>query len=73
MDAVNVTMLVKVELLPCPFCGGVPTFWNVTGKIHIDCMNEHCFAKPYVFADTMEEAAKMWNTRKEGAVHHDES
>lgn len=53
----------KIKLLPCPFCGHSAISHPHMDKIHIDCSNYNCAVKPFVVADSEEEAADAWNTR----------
>ena len=60
------------NLLPCPFCGasaetGEKTveFWNYPPLIQavVKCSNRDCPVEPEATGETLEEAAKAWNTR----------
>jgi hypothetical protein len=68
----------KIELLPCPFCGGEAKicgedYGNGTGAYYVSCINDMCWcalgemwdrdAMPdHMFGDE-ETAATYWNTR----------
>ena len=67
MDIVNESVIgnnensdIEVKLLSCPLCSGCA---NVVGykNIYIQCVNCKVATK---FYNTIEEAAKAWNTRK---------
>lgn len=49
----------KLELKPCPHCGGeaklVCEFYNFI----FECGN--CFASPMIWCETVRQAADMWN------------
>ena len=56
------------ELLPCPFCGAVPTIEPWHGgrnklKRMIACDNEACEVTPQVTGSTAAQAARYWNSR----------
>lgn len=53
------------KLLPCPFCGGRPTFISPPGAEicgQIVCTNEDCFG-PRTTAGTKQDSIVQWNTR----------
>jgi len=55
-------------MLPCPFCGGIPTMepWHGGGpdKVLIHCENDGCDANPSVSGERPSEATRRWNVRK---------
>ena len=63
------------ELKPCPFCGAPAVHWEWNGGARVDCskwtsdgaaVNVHFVG---IGARTFEEAAKLWNERKDGNHH----
>ena len=54
----------KIELKPCPFCGGQAEIWHcnrfIDKMVAIRCMN--CNAQTFASYDEAE-AVKRWNTR----------
>lgn len=65
-DQTKALLPVTPELLPCPFCGTVPTLMpdDSYGHCGIGC---HCEAEPFVQArkDEPEKAITAWNTRSQ--------
>ena len=61
--------ILRVELLPCPFCGAHPEIDSWTsreGEIEwqIDCENPECgLVVSSNVRDSFEEAARAWNNR----------
>lgn len=62
----------RIELKPCPFCGGNAklvdhTFWNDTTKSFsyksYGVMCRHCGVQGFQFYETEEEAINAWNRR----------
>jgi Lar family restriction alleviation protein len=56
------------ELLPCPFCGGVPRLWNEIGHDHegfsrVFCRDFYDCAAMGPASMNREEAIKGWNRR----------
>lgn len=60
-----------IELKPCPFCGAPAVHWEWNGGARVDCskwasdgtaVNVHFVG---IGARTFEEAAKLWNERKD--------
>lgn len=62
----------KLDLLPCPFCGGEPAIYshNWVAGYHIYCTGDDCPMSPVTNARrTLAEAAADWNHRaKEGTT-----
>lgn len=59
----------KVNLLPCPFCGGEPAIYgqNWAMGYNIFCTGVNCPTNPVTHSRrTLEEAAADWNHRPEG-------
>jgi len=58
----------RVDLLPCPFCGGSAAIepWHGGGprKRHVGCDNEACPIRPGVTGCTAAVAVHRWNTRR---------
>lgn len=70
-------MLVKIKLLPCPFCKGKARFWvglNMFNDVEVQC--DKCFASGGCFDDSTDsrssvavienkrKADEHWNTRR---------
>jgi hypothetical protein len=58
----------KIELLPCPFCGGeayLQDWGEVEPRWNVGCNNNECKISSVndVVCETEEEAFKIWNTR----------
>lgn len=58
------------NLKPCPFCGGKAHVWRTNYHVFIECENWCANEKNglhmiQISADTMQEAVKIWNERKE--------
>jgi len=55
------------DLLPCPWCGEIPTMepWHGGGpmKRMVSCDNDYCHAAPSVTGSTPKIAARRWNER----------
>jgi hypothetical protein len=54
-----------MELKPCPFCGGLPSWITLNGGYSLVCGNPNCFASVRVQDTTEEQAIIKWNTRAE--------
>lgn len=61
------TVVVPVELLPCPFCGELPETWGDTSQTFIRCGNDQCiiYSKALPYNDYCHKASAWtaWNTR----------
>jgi len=54
----------KVQLLPCPFCGGEARFVDGRLSINIRCGNYDCgITQRQYYYETTAEAIAAWNTR----------
>lgn len=57
----------KNDLLPCPFCGVIPTIepWHGGSRTKrmVHCENEECFVSPDVTGESYSEAILRWNKR----------
>ena len=62
--------LEKGKLLPCPFCGAEAFAWEWNYGARVDCSEWIATGKRTHFVgiggENMEEAIRLWNTRKEG-------
>ena len=62
-----VMILKEGDLLPCPFCGVIPTIekWHGGGpnKRMVHCENLECRVQPSVTGETPKTAMLHWNTR----------
>lgn len=58
-------MTKNVTILPCPFCGGMPSAYiNLFERPHLlKCENAGCGVQPYVNAHSPGEAIRAWNQR----------
>lgn len=56
-----------IELKPCPFCGapGMLDHYEKDGYLP-QCSSGSCWGMIENWFDTPEEAAKVWNSRKDG-------
>ena len=52
----------KIELKPCPFCGGEAQLIHMNGKFTASCGLGGCMANISWYSDR-ETAAKAWNRR----------
>ena len=56
----------KIELKPCPFCGGDAELKNLERRFEpweCSCNNPECDAIAAAYGSTPEEAAENWNRR----------
>ena len=52
------------EIKTCPFCGKIPKrIMILTALYGVECKNEDCLVRPFVYAHTQEDADKAWNKR----------
>ena len=65
-----------MELKPCPFCGCVADFEEVTHfgltKFTVGCSSDYCHGRQSLVTwDRRSEAMKAWNTRAGEEISHE--
>ena len=59
--------MLRLDLKPCPFCGGIADMWRTNYHVWIECenfrVNDSDCHMVQVSADTEEEAVRKWEER----------
>ena len=61
MDTALINTALMDTALPCPFCGTEPDIQEIGRYSYVICKS--CEVQPYMRAETMERAIKVWNKR----------